>query len=41
MTESFGGFTIYGVLGEYGLHEIWGLGFILELGIWVHARGWW
>jgi hypothetical protein len=40
MTE-FGRFTIYGVLGDYGIHEIWGLGFILELEILVRARGWW
>jgi hypothetical protein len=41
MTGSFGGFTAYGVLGDYGIHEIWGLGFIVESQISVHARGWW
>jgi hypothetical protein len=29
MTESFGGFIAYGVVGDYGVHKIWGLGFIL------------
>jgi hypothetical protein len=30
MTKSFGGFRVYRVLGDYGLHEIWGLWFIME-----------
>jgi hypothetical protein len=37
----FGVFTVYRVLGNYSIHENWGLGFILESEIWVCARGWW
>jgi hypothetical protein len=41
MAKSFGKFTAYGVLEDYGIHEILGLGFILESEIWVRAHGWW